>query len=79
MSGESPYALTDEARAEIAAAVAIVREDRFEQFVRGRLQGPASDKSPKPGDPPPPKTDDGSGPKPEKRGLFWGDRLNEQS
>lgn len=82
MSGnDAGYSLTDEARAEIAEAIRIVREDRFESFVRGRLQGPKSDTDPKPGDPPPPKT--GNAPPnpddktPPKRGLFWGDRLNE--
>ena len=34
MTGENKYELTDAARQEIADAVRIVREDRFERYVR---------------------------------------------
>lgn len=66
--------LTDEARAELAEAIRIVREDRFEGFVRGRLAGPPSDKDPKPGDPPPPKPGDPVPPTGgKKKSLYWGE------
>jgi len=74
MADNDPYGLTDEAKAEIAEAIRIVREDRFEGFVRTRLSGPKSDTDPKSGDAPPPKKDDASTNQPvKKRGLYWGD------
>jgi len=78
MPPENAYELSDEAKAEIAEAVRIVREDRFESFVRGRLSGPSTDPAPKPGDPPPPKPGDpveppAGNPETKKRGLYWGD------
>lgn len=80
-TNEDPWELTDEAKAEIAAAIAIVREDRFERFVRGRLSGPSSDTDPKAGDPPPPKPGDPVPSDPsnpvKKRGLYWGDSSSE--
>jgi hypothetical protein len=65
--------LTDEARAELAEAIRIVREDRFENYVRGRLTGPPTDPNPGPGDPPPPKPGDPVNPGPKKKGLYWGE------
>lgn len=71
--------LTEEARAAIADAIRIVREDKFEQFVRATTKTPDPitppvDPKVAPTDPkgppaPPPKGDD---PPPEKRkGLWW--------
>lgn len=82
MGTNDPHELTDEAKAEIQAAIAIVREDRFEKFLRGRLAGPSTDTAPGAGDPPPPKpgdpvTGNGDNGNPnggtKKRGLYWGD------
>lgn len=60
--------LTDEAKAEIAAAVAIVREDRLEKFLRGHPllnpPKPTDPPAPKLTDPPAPKLTDPPGPKP---------------
>lgn len=69
----------DEVQSAIAEAVRIVREDKFETFIRGRLGNSSNDKN----DP-----NDGSGnsgdgnkdnggegnPPPKKRGLWWGDQ-----
>lgn len=78
MGTNESHELTDEAKAEIRAAIAIVREDRFERFLRGRLAGPSTDSAPGAGDPPPPKpgdpvTGNGDNPPVKKRGLYWGD------
>jgi hypothetical protein len=70
--------LTDEAKAEIAEAVRIVREDRFEKYVRDKLGGTPPENSGTPGGPPPPKdpTDPANVP-PKKAGIWWGDALDE--
>lgn len=66
--------LTDEAKAEIAEAVRIVREDRFEAYVRDRLGAtPPTNGPPAPPAKPEPTTE----PPKEKKGLWWGDALNE--
>jgi hypothetical protein len=92
--------LTDAAKAEIAAAIAIVREDRIDKLLRERLatpkepvpQNPPVPPSPTPNNPPvpptpnptPPPTNNPPGPTPpnpeptpKKRGLYWGDRLDD--
>jgi hypothetical protein len=52
--------LTDAAKAEIAAAIRIVREDRIDKLLRDRLKSPAPDPLFNPNDPPkdPPKDPD---------------------
>lgn len=68
--------LTEEAKAAIADAVRIVREDKFEAFVRGRIAPP----DPPNGPPAPPaKPEPTEEPKKTKAGLWWGDQLNESS
>ena len=69
-----PRKLSAEAKAEIAAAVAIIKSDRTGT-------PPADPTPPKDGAPPPPKPPKAKDePKPEvKRGLFWGDRLHQGS
>jgi hypothetical protein len=68
----------EEVQAEIREAVHIVREDRFEKFVRGKVGGatpPAGGPTPppgKPGDPP-------AEPKPKRKALWWGDALEDAS
>ena len=59
--------LTDEAKAEIADAVRIVREDKFEGWFKGKFGAP---KDPPPGPNPPPTADPPKDP-PKKRGLWW--------
>lgn len=79
--------LTDEAKAEIKAAVAIVASDKGYQHllaVRNHLIPPTPETNPppNPGDPvPPPKKDgDGDPPQPKKKvGLWWGDRLEDSN
>ena len=64
----------EEVSAEIAKAVGIVREDRFEKFVRGKLGTPAPGNGP----PAPPAKDEPTGDlKPPRKGLWWGDALND--
>jgi hypothetical protein len=71
----------EEVRQEIADALRIFREDKFEKFVRSKI-GPVTpgdnngdDKTP----PTPPRGDKQEGATaPKKRSLWWGD-LNEQS
>jgi hypothetical protein len=62
----------DEVRQEIADAIAIVREDRFEAFVRSRTASNAN--SDNPGTPPgnPGNNPGSNNPTPKKKGLFWG-------
>lgn len=68
--------LTDEAKAAIAEAVRIVREDRFEAFVRGKV----APEPPKDGPPAPPaKPEPTTEPPKQKKGLWWGDALQEPS
>jgi len=68
-------AVSDELKEQIAEAVRIVREDRFEAYVRGKLA--PTDPPPNPdadgnGKPPPPKPDDPpADDKPAKGGLWW--------
>jgi hypothetical protein len=70
-----PDELTQEAKDEIAAAIAIVRADRFELHARGILDKykppdpPKGDppKDPPTGDPPPPKPDE---PAPKRKPLW---------
>ena len=65
------YTLNDAAKKEIADAIAIVREDRFEKWVRENL-GKKTDLPNDPKDPPPPKSDEPPKPdEPKKIGL-WG-------
>ena len=62
----------DEVKKEIADAIQIVREDRFEAFVRSR-QSPPNDPNPPPNSPPPSggNNPDNGGTK-SKKSLFWG-------
>lgn len=65
----------DEVKSEIADAVRIVREDKFEAFVRGKLPAPPDDKNGGNGNPPSGQSgnpgDPGSSSK--KRSLWWGE------
>ena len=76
--------LTDEAKAEIAAAIKILRDDgvhihkSYAAFVKsqGQTDPPKTDP---PKDPPsiegnPPPVKDEKTEKPEKKGIWWGDR-----
>lgn len=64
----------EEVQNEIREAIRIVREDRFETFVRGRIAPPSNDQNgngnPPTNNPPPPNGAPGSEPK--KKSLFWG-------
>jgi hypothetical protein len=87
--------LTEEAKAEIAEAIRIVREDRHYSMLRDvhrRTTPPPEGDPPKKNDPPkkgdPPKNDDPTPPPakdppegdpPKKVGLWWGDRLDAES
>lgn len=68
----------DEVRAEIAEAIKIVREDRFEQFVRSKIgpvggnSEPTEPKAPPRGEPKDAPTDK------KKRSLWWGEDLNQE-
>jgi hypothetical protein len=61
----------DEVKAEIAEAIAIVREDRFEAYVRSRTNA-STDQNPPTGSPPAPNGNPATPPK--KKGLFWGEQ-----
>ena len=63
--------VSDELKAQIAEAVRIVREDKFEAYVRATLT-PGEPPDPT-GGPPPPKPTDPPAPddKPAKGGLWW--------
>ena len=77
--------LTEAAKKEIADAIRIVREDKFETFVRGRMakdepppsteDDDKSTKDKKDGEvTPPPKTDDNGDPPPEgRKSAYWGE------
>lgn len=78
--------LTDDAKKEIQEAIRIVREDRFEKFVRSRQAPPKEDPPNDPPNPPkndppnpPPKNDPPENdpkndpPKPTRRSGYWGD------
>lgn len=75
MPPDKQYQLSDEAKAEIAEAIRIVREDKFEAFVRGRVKPTTDPAAPGPGDPPPPKSGDPVPPAGDvkKKGLWWGE------
>lgn len=65
----------DDVKAEIAAAIAIVREDKFEAFVRTKLASNAGDKNGgdgKSGDGGNSGGNDGTPPK-GKKSLWWGE------
>jgi hypothetical protein len=80
--------LTEAAKAEIAAAIAIVREDRFEKYVRASISRPAPadptkddpifDPEKDPAVPPPPKPKDPD-PEPPKgrKSAYWGEILED--
>lgn len=87
--------LTDEAKKEIAAAVAIVREDRILKYLRENhattpTGGPTPDPNTDPSNPPTPEpVVDPSKPTPppvkppqppatKKRGLYWGDSVDDE-
>jgi len=74
--------LTEAAKAEIAEAIRIVREDRFEKFVRSRTTPPKVEDPPKDDGPnPPPPKDDPKDPKPTddppatRKSSYWGEIL----
>lgn len=83
--------LTDDAKAEIKAAIAIIREDRFEAYVRSRQKPadppPKEDElivedppkgTPPTGTPAPPAKE--TPPKetpPPKKSAYWGEILND--
>lgn len=64
----------DEVKSEIAAAIAIVREDKFEAFVRSRFPSPANP-NPNPNSPSPANgnnPDANGGGQKQKKSLWWG-------
>lgn len=68
--------ISDEARKMIQDSIAIVREDRFEKYVRSRMAKDDSDSGgkPKPNDPPkPPPNKPPEPPAPGRKSLWWGD------
>jgi hypothetical protein len=68
----------EEVQAEISAAVAIVREDRFEKFIRARIGEPSGDGKPtKDEKTPPAPNDPPKNDPPKKRSLWWGDQAND--
>lgn len=74
-------ALTEDAKKELKEAIRIVREDQFEQFVRGRLSQPEPEPK-KDGPEPPPVKDDpetkNDPPEPEKRkSSYWGEIMDD--
>jgi len=63
----------EEVQAAISDAVRIVREDRFEAFVRGRVSPPNDDNG---GANPPPSggsNPDPNGAPPKRKSLWWGE------
>lgn len=82
-------ALTEDAKAELAAAIAIVREDRFEKFVRSHTvkpvekpKDPVLDDDEKGPNPPPPKDDPETDPKndpdkPKSKSAWWGELMED--
>jgi len=82
--------LTDEAKAEIAAAVAIVKEDRILKYLRENktaltiepsVEPPTVGPTEPPVDPnkpTPPPIKPPTDPKPKKRGLYWGDNADDE-
>lgn len=77
---EEKSGLTDEAKAEIQAAIKILREDgihihkTYKQFMASMEEKdpPKVDDKTKEGDPPPEKEEPNEQPK--KKGLWWGDK-----
>lgn len=76
-------ALTDEAKNELREAIRIVREDRFEQYVRTVVKPKDPPKDP-PNDPPPdpnlpPKKEDDppDGPPKGRRSAYWGELMDD--
>jgi hypothetical protein len=77
--------LTDEAKAEIAAAIKILRDDgihihkTYAGFLKSQNDKPGDDKEPESveGGPPPVKETKNEPPKPEKMGLWWRDRTSD--
>lgn len=64
----------EEVRGEIAAAIQIVREDRFDAFLRNKEQSSAG--NPNSGTNPPPNpgsSDPNNGGQKPKRSLWWGE------
>jgi len=80
-------ALTDDAKNEIREAIRIVREDKFEMFVRSRATPPKNEppKKDDPPNPPPPKNDPpdpNNPPKPPddpklRKSSYWGEILED--
>jgi hypothetical protein len=81
--------LTPEAKAAIADAVRIVKEDKWDKFLKERVAKhsgtpPADPPTPKPGDPPPPvpptpnppPTDPPNDPA-KRKSAYWGDIFEE--
>lgn len=63
----------DEVRKEIADAIQIVREDRFEAFVRSRTP-PTNDPNSPPNSPPPSGGNNpDNGEQKKRKSLWWGD------
>jgi hypothetical protein len=66
----------EEVQAAIKEAVHIVREDRFEKFVRGKVGGatpPPGGPTPPPGKPGDPPAD----PLPKRKSIWWGEQLED--
>jgi len=65
-----PQGLPDEAKAAIAEAVRIVREDKFESFVRGKMAPAAGDPDESAKNTAPPVKPE-TVKKPKKGGIWW--------
>jgi hypothetical protein len=63
----------DEVTKEIRDAVAIVREDRLETFLRGRFGNQSDDKGDSGNAGTDPKSDAGNGNAPKRKSLWWGE------
>lgn len=63
----------DEVTKEIRDAVAIVREDRLETFLRGRFGNSDKDKDDSGNAGTDKGTDAGNGDKPKRKSLWWGE------
>lgn len=77
--------MTDSARAEISAAIAIVKEDRIYKAVHeGRtpaipeLIKTPENTPPKDGEPVPPPVKEETVP-PKRKGIWWGDRIEDDT
>lgn len=78
--------LTDAAKAEIRQAIQIVREDRFEKYIRDREEkrtppaDPPKDPPKDPSNPPPPKdppTDPPTPPTEKEYSRYWGEIIRD--